>query len=140
MKRERSLKTEEDDGQNKLQVRLMLCGLVRGRETGTEAGARSEKARSESLKQVRCESGKKNKISEESRTYPRQGERVSGSQQREGEGVSRSGMRDRKIRRAGATGNFMVKLLRACVGMPRHRKAMKDVANCEKLRGAVSTL
>ena len=37
-------------------------------------------------------------------------------------------------------GNFMVKLLRACVGMPRHRKAMKDVANCEKLRGAVSTL
>lgn len=41
---------------------------------------------------------------------------------------------------AGATGNFMVKLLRACVRMPRHRKAKKDVANCEKLRGAVSTL
>ena len=40
---------------------------------------------------------------------------------------------------AAEPGNFMVKLLRACVGMPRHRKAKKDVANCEKLRGAVST-
>lgn len=53
---------------------------------------------------------------------------------------SRNGERKQTGREAKALGNFMVKLLRACVGMPRHRKAMKDVANCEMLRGAVSTL
>ena len=31
--------------------------------------------------------------------------------------------------------DFMVKLLRACVGMPRRRKAKKDVVSCEKPRG-----
>ncbi len=36
--------------------------------------------------------------------------------------------------------NFMVKLLRACVGMPRRKKAMKDVASCEKLRGDAHSL
>ena len=30
----------------------------------------------------------------------------------------------------------MVKLLRACVWMPRRKKAMKDAISCEKLRGA----
>jgi hypothetical protein len=34
----------------------------------------------------------------------------------------------------------MVKLLRACVWMPRHKQAMKDVASCEKLRGGASNL
>ena len=36
--------------------------------------------------------------------------------------------------------NFMVKLLRACVGMPRRKKAMKDVASCEKPRGDAHSL
>ncbi len=36
--------------------------------------------------------------------------------------------------------DFMVKLLRACVGMPRRKKAMKDVASCEKLRGDAHSL
>jgi len=36
--------------------------------------------------------------------------------------------------------NFMVKLLRACVWMPRHKKAMKDVASCDKPRGDASNL
>jgi len=36
--------------------------------------------------------------------------------------------------------NFMVKLLRARVWMPWLKKAMKDVANCEKSRGGVSIL
>jgi hypothetical protein len=36
--------------------------------------------------------------------------------------------------------SFMVKLLRACVWMPRHKQAMKDVASCEKLRGGASNL
>jgi hypothetical protein len=44
------LTIEEDDGQKKLQVRLKLS--LRQRK-------QSEKARSESLKQVRCESGMK---------------------------------------------------------------------------------
>jgi hypothetical protein len=34
----------------------------------------------------------------------------------------------------------MVKLLRACVWMPWHKQAMKDVASCEKLRGGASNL
>ena len=34
----------------------------------------------------------------------------------------------------------MVKLLRACVWMPWHEQAMKDVASCEKLRGGASNL
>ena len=36
--------------------------------------------------------------------------------------------------------DFMVKLLRACVGMPRRRKAKKDVVSCEKLRGDAHSL
>ena len=36
--------------------------------------------------------------------------------------------------------NFMVKLLRACVWMPWHKKAIKDVASCDKLRGDASNL
>ena len=36
--------------------------------------------------------------------------------------------------------DFMVKLLRACVGMPRRKKAMKDVVSCEKLRGDAHSL
>ena len=36
--------------------------------------------------------------------------------------------------------DFMVKLLRACVGMPRRKKAMKDVVSCEKLRGGAHSL
>ena len=36
--------------------------------------------------------------------------------------------------------NFMVKLLRACVGMPRRRKAKKDVVSCEKPRGDAHSL
>ncbi len=36
--------------------------------------------------------------------------------------------------------DFMVKLLRACVWMPRCKKAMKDVASCDKPRGVASTL
>ncbi len=31
--------------------------------------------------------------------------------------------------------DFMVKLLRACVGMPRRRQAKKDAVSCEKPRG-----
>ena len=34
--------------------------------------------------------------------------------------------------------DFMVKLLRACVWMPRRGKAKKDVASCEKPRGDAS--
>ena len=34
--------------------------------------------------------------------------------------------------------DFMVKLLRACVWMPRRKKAMKDVASCDKPRGDAS--
>ena len=36
--------------------------------------------------------------------------------------------------------NFMVKLLRACVWMPWRKKAMKDVASCDKPRGDASNL
>ena len=36
--------------------------------------------------------------------------------------------------------DFMVKLLRACVGMPRRRKAKKDVVSCEKPRGDAHSL
>jgi hypothetical protein len=36
--------------------------------------------------------------------------------------------------------NFMVKLLRACVWMPWRKKAMKDVASCDKLREGASNL
>ena len=36
--------------------------------------------------------------------------------------------------------NFMVKLLRACVWMPRRKEAKKDVASCEKPRGDASNL
>ena len=36
--------------------------------------------------------------------------------------------------------DFMVKLLRACVWMPRRKKAKKDVISCEKLRGAANRL
>jgi hypothetical protein len=36
--------------------------------------------------------------------------------------------------------NFMVKLLRACVRMPWHKQAKKDVASCEKPRGDASSL
>ena len=36
--------------------------------------------------------------------------------------------------------DFMVKLLRACVWMPRRKKAKKDVASCEKPRGDASNL
>ena len=36
--------------------------------------------------------------------------------------------------------DFMVKLLRACVGMPRRKKAKKDVVSCEKLRGDAHSL
>jgi hypothetical protein len=36
--------------------------------------------------------------------------------------------------------SFMVKLLRACVGMPWRKKAKKDVASCEKSRGGASNL
>ena len=32
----------------------------------------------------------------------------------------------------------MVKLLRACVWMPWHKKAMKDVTSCDKPRGDAS--
>ncbi len=34
----------------------------------------------------------------------------------------------------------MVKLLRACVWMPWRKKAMKDVASCDKLRSGASNL
>jgi hypothetical protein len=34
--------------------------------------------------------------------------------------------------------NFVVKLLRAYVGMPWRGKAMKDVASCDKPRGEAS--
>ena len=34
----------------------------------------------------------------------------------------------------------MVKLLRACVWMPWRKEAMKDVVNCDKLRGVANTL
>jgi hypothetical protein len=36
--------------------------------------------------------------------------------------------------------DFTVKLLRACVWMPRRKQAKKDVASCEKLRGAANRL
>ena len=36
--------------------------------------------------------------------------------------------------------NFMVKLLRAYVRMPWRKKAMKDVASCDKLRSGASNL
>ena len=36
--------------------------------------------------------------------------------------------------------DFMVKLLRACVSMPRRKKAKKDVVSCDKLRGAANRL
>ena len=36
--------------------------------------------------------------------------------------------------------DFMVKLLRACVGMPRRKQAKKDVVSCEKPRGAANKL
>ena len=36
--------------------------------------------------------------------------------------------------------NFMVKLLRACVGMPRRKQAMKDVDSCDKPRGVANKL
>ena len=52
-----------------------------------------------------------------------------------------SGSRQRYRRRLGSVVcevDIMVKLLRACVWMPRRKKAMKDVDSCEKLRGAAS--
>ncbi len=36
--------------------------------------------------------------------------------------------------------SFMVKLLRACVGMPRRQKAMKDAASSDMLREGASNL
>ena len=36
--------------------------------------------------------------------------------------------------------DFTVKLLRACVWMPRRKQAKKDVVSCEKLRGAANRL
>jgi len=36
--------------------------------------------------------------------------------------------------------SLMVKLLRACVGMPWRNQAMKDVASGETLRGGASNL
>jgi hypothetical protein len=36
--------------------------------------------------------------------------------------------------------SFMVKLLRACVGMPRRKQAKKDVVSCDKLRGDAHSL
>jgi hypothetical protein len=36
--------------------------------------------------------------------------------------------------------NFMVKLLRACVWMPRRHQAMKDVTSCDKPRGGANIL
>jgi hypothetical protein len=36
--------------------------------------------------------------------------------------------------------DFMVKLLRACVWMPRRKKAKKDVISCDKLREAANRL
>jgi hypothetical protein len=36
--------------------------------------------------------------------------------------------------------NFMVKLLRACVWMPWHNQAMKDVASSDMFRGGASSL
>ena len=36
--------------------------------------------------------------------------------------------------------NLMVKLLRACVRMPRRTKAMKDVVSCDKPRGEANIL
>jgi hypothetical protein len=36
--------------------------------------------------------------------------------------------------------DFMVKLLRACVWMPRRKKAKKDVVSCDKLREAANRL
>ena len=36
--------------------------------------------------------------------------------------------------------NFMVKLLRACVWMPWRKQAKKDVASCDKPRGAANRL
>jgi hypothetical protein len=36
--------------------------------------------------------------------------------------------------------DFMVKLLRACVWMPWHKQAMKDVVSCDKPRGDANSL
>ena len=36
--------------------------------------------------------------------------------------------------------DFMVKLLRACVWMPRGKEAKKDAVSCEKLREAANRL
>jgi hypothetical protein len=36
--------------------------------------------------------------------------------------------------------DFMVKLLRACVWMPWHKQAMKDVVSCDKLREGANSL
>ena len=36
--------------------------------------------------------------------------------------------------------DFMVKLLRACVWMPRRKKAKKDVVSCDKPRVAANRL
>ena len=36
--------------------------------------------------------------------------------------------------------DFMVKLLRACVWMPRRKEAKKDVVSCEKLREVANRL
>ena len=36
--------------------------------------------------------------------------------------------------------DFMVKLLRACVWMPRRKKAKKDVVSCDKPREAANRL
>ena len=36
--------------------------------------------------------------------------------------------------------DFMVKLLRACVWMPRRKEAKKDVVGCDKLRGVAFKL
>ena len=36
--------------------------------------------------------------------------------------------------------DVMVKLLRACVWMPRRKKAKKDVVSCDKLREAANRL
>ena len=36
--------------------------------------------------------------------------------------------------------DFMVKLLRACVWMPRRKKAKKDAVSCEKPREAANRL
>jgi hypothetical protein len=36
--------------------------------------------------------------------------------------------------------DFMVKLLRACVWMPRRKQAKKDAVSCEKPRGVANKL